>query len=157
MFGMMFITLFFRAVIDPYHKQIFILLFQRLSSSKTTKYIKSKTSSSPLQHTLFEGNIQIMIFLISNQLFSPSILISHQNLIYFFWISVIHYKLLAAFVWCIIHIFHCFRLACFLLSVCHHFWSQSVGRTNWWNSTKVTRNIQNSNGYFFVKWKEGIG
>lgn len=118
MFGMMFITLFFRAVIDPYHKQIFILLFQRLSSSKTTKYIKSKTSSSPLQHTLFEGNIQIMIFLISNQLFSPSILISHQNLIYIFWISLIHYKLLAAIVWCIGYTHFPLFQACLFSSLC---------------------------------------
>lgn len=42
-----------RAVIDPYHKQIFILLFQRLSSSKTTKYIKSLLVFFSLYATIF--------------------------------------------------------------------------------------------------------
>lgn len=32
---------FFRESITQYRKQIFILLFQRLQSSKTTKFIKS--------------------------------------------------------------------------------------------------------------------
>lgn len=30
----------FRNVLEPYMKQIFVLLFQRLSSSKTTKFVK---------------------------------------------------------------------------------------------------------------------
>lgn len=35
-----FYVLIFRASLLPHLQQIFILLFQRLSSSKTTKYIK---------------------------------------------------------------------------------------------------------------------
>lgn len=33
---------FFSESVDQYRKQIFILLFQRLQNSKTTKFIKSK-------------------------------------------------------------------------------------------------------------------
>ena len=35
-------SLFYRTMLQPFLKQIFVLLFQRLSSSKTTKYIKSE-------------------------------------------------------------------------------------------------------------------
>lgn len=34
------ICILFRNALEPYIKQVFILLFQRLSSSKTTKFVK---------------------------------------------------------------------------------------------------------------------
>lgn len=33
---------YFRSLVTEYTRQVFILLFQRLQSSKTTKYVKSK-------------------------------------------------------------------------------------------------------------------
>lgn len=49
----------FSESIDQYRKQIFILLFQRLQNSKTTKYIKSKLLSVSLWcgESLKEGGL----------------------------------------------------------------------------------------------------
>lgn len=46
----------FREALAPYHKQIFILLFQRLSSSKTTKYVIGLIVFFNLYAVKFSGN-----------------------------------------------------------------------------------------------------